>query len=129
MRIIFSRYKEACDNGYNFHTEEADSATSHFTQLVWKGSKRFGIGIAEAERDGNDNNVGGERSKCYYVVARYRDPGNMIGEYRSNIPKGKFDHSTCTKIRGMAEDAMKKGNVPEPEHQKDEKVEIREVGK
>jgi ves G 5 allergen, putative len=45
----------------------------HFTQLVWKTSKKLGIGQAK----GASGNV--------YVVANYYPPGNIIGEFGSNV--------------------------------------------
>jgi hypothetical protein len=42
--------------------------TGHFTQLVWKGSKKVGFGLAS--KDGKD-----------YVVAEYDPPGNYLGEF------------------------------------------------
>lgn len=48
--------------------------TGHFTQLVWKNTRRFGAGIAY-NRD---------RTKAY-VVAQYAPSGNSPGQYRQNV--------------------------------------------
>lgn len=68
-----------CDPGYNFVTSEPGDA-GHFSQVVWKGSKEFGIGRAAEIHEG---------LLCTYIVARYRPAGNFIGEFASNVPLGK----------------------------------------
>ena len=45
----------------------------HFTQVVWKGTKEVGIGIASA------------KNQCI-VVGSYRPAGNMIGDFSNNVP-------------------------------------------
>ena len=45
----------------------------HFTQVVWKGSKLFGVGKAKT-RDGK-----------WFVVANYFPAGNMQGTYAANV--------------------------------------------
>ncbi|XP_053407679.1 Golgi-associated plant pathogenesis-related protein 1-like [Mercenaria mercenaria] len=58
------------DNGY-YGTEPpmGDFANfGHFTQIVWKGSTKIGVGIA-----------GG------IVVVNYDPPGNMIGDFIENV--------------------------------------------
>jgi len=47
--------------------------TGHFTQIVWKGSKEFGIGKAKSS-DG----------KCF-CVGSYRPAGNMVGSWAENV--------------------------------------------
>ena len=54
----------------------------HFTQLVWKNSKKLGLGLAQVVKDGWASN---------YVVARYDPRGNfnMVGQkvqdYQANV--------------------------------------------
>ncbi len=57
---------------YNFGNPGFSGATGHFTQVVWKGSKRLGMGFAY----GNGR---------YYAVANYDPPGNMQGAFRANV--------------------------------------------
>ena len=47
--------------------------TGHFTQVVWKGSTRMGVGRATNSRGWT------------YVVANYYPPGNMQGAFTANV--------------------------------------------
>ena len=58
---------------YNFDNPGFSSATGHFTQLVWKGSKEIGCGAA-------CNN----QNKCY-ITCNYFPPGNYLGQFGSNV--------------------------------------------
>ena len=51
--------------------EGDDSCCKHFTQLVWKSSKRLGLGQAKS------------RSGWEYIVAQYRPEGNYDGQYKA----------------------------------------------
>ena len=44
---------------------------------------------------------------CTYIVARYRPPGNFIGDYKGNVPKGEFSKDTCTKLDEMVKNVTK----------------------
>jgi len=52
--------------------------TGHFTQVVWKGSQKLGVGFAYSS----------DRKKVY-VVAHYSPPGNFIGQYAQNVLRPK----------------------------------------
>ncbi|XP_022099173.1 uncharacterized protein LOC110983864 [Acanthaster planci] len=71
--------KEACDqwyselSKYDFKKPGFESGTGHFTQMVWKGSKDFGIGKA-ITKDGK-----------VLVVGQYLPPGNVVGRYEENV--------------------------------------------
>jgi hypothetical protein len=53
--------------------------SGHFTQIVWKGSKEFGIGKAKA-KDGK-----------WIVVANYFPAGNLIGHNAEHVfPAGNL---------------------------------------
>lgn len=59
----------------------------HFTQVIWKDSKKVGFGVYRAS-DGS-----------FYVVANYYPAGNLLGRFKDNvfqIPKIKdtFDKSS-----------------------------------
>ena len=57
-----------------FGREPTSTDTGHFTQVVWKASKEFGIGKAVAPRSGK-----------VIVVGNYDPPGNFIGQYAANV--------------------------------------------
>ena len=52
--------------------------TGHFTQVVWKGSKKLGVGFA-LTGDG----------RSLYVVAQYSPSGNYIGQFGQNVLQAK----------------------------------------
>ncbi|EDO35847.1 predicted protein, partial [Nematostella vectensis] len=69
-------YNEVCTPGYTFGGGDGTAGTGHFTQVVWKGSTELGVGKASAEQHG---------MICTYHVARYKDAGNIQGEYDTNV--------------------------------------------
>ena len=64
-------------------------AAGHFTQAVWKDSKRLGIGKASGTLQG---------MPCIFVVGRYRPLGNFNNQYREQVLEGNFDRSYCNSI-------------------------------
>ena len=60
-------YEECLE--YNFHNPEP----THFSQMVWKSTKLFGLGVGVGL---NDN---------YFFVANYFPIGNIPGQYLSNV--------------------------------------------
>lgn len=48
--------------------------TGHFTQMVWKNSKKLGCAARQC-------------GPMTLVVCRYDPPGNVIGHFRANVPK------------------------------------------
>ena len=60
--LILFRYSEICSPGFNFQKKGKQPGTGHFTQLVWRGTRQLGIGLAVANRPSGDS--------CSYVVAR-----------------------------------------------------------
>ncbi|KAM7175731.1 Golgi-associated plant pathogenesis-related protein 1 [Macrochelys suwanniensis] len=60
---------------YNFQNPGFSSGTGHFTAMVWKNTKKMGVGKAAA----NDGST--------FVVARYDPPGNVVnpGFYEENV--------------------------------------------
>jgi hypothetical protein len=82
MKIIFSLivgskatqswYDEIKD--YNFDQPGFSMQAGHFTQVVWKGSKQLGVGIAFAN---NGNKA--------VVVANYYPPGNYQGQFPQHV--------------------------------------------
>ena len=62
---------------YNFNKPGFHAETGHFTQLVWKSSQELGMGIVQAA-DGT-----------WYVVGNYSPPGNIAGQFPTNVLKPK----------------------------------------
>jgi pathogenesis-related protein 1 len=67
-------YREVDD--YTYGKPGFASSTAHFTQMVWKGTKQIGCGVA----------------KCYLGtvrlwVCRYAPTGNWAGQYPQNVPR------------------------------------------
>ncbi|KAL9981245.1 hypothetical protein ACROYT_G009920 [Oculina patagonica] len=58
---------------YNFNNPGFSMKTGHFTQVVWKGTRKLGVAIATDSKGRN------------YVVARYYPPGNVIGAFAQNV--------------------------------------------
>jgi hypothetical protein len=63
---------------YNFNRPGFSMGTGHFTQVVWKGSQKLGVGFA-LTGDG----------KTLYVVAQYSPPGNYQGQFGQNVLPAK----------------------------------------
>jgi len=59
---------------YRFNNPGFSMATGHFTQVVWKGSQKLGVGIGFAN---NDRKV--------IVVANYYPPGNYLGQFPQHV--------------------------------------------
>ncbi|XP_041104140.1 GLI pathogenesis-related 2, like [Polyodon spathula] len=60
---------------YNFNCPGFSSGTGHFTAMVWKNTKKMGVGKAKAS-DGST-----------FVVARYFPAGNIVnqGQFEENV--------------------------------------------
>lgn len=65
-------YNEVCDYKHGITGFSMD--TGHFTQVVWKDSRKFGIGVARSK-------------KGVYVCGNYDPPGNYEGEFAENVLK------------------------------------------
>jgi len=71
-RAVDSWYEEG--GNYNYNAEPTSMSVGHFTQLVWKNTRRMGIARAKT-KDG----------KRTMIVAHYDPPGNFIGQYVQNV--------------------------------------------
>ncbi|KAK3728242.1 hypothetical protein QZH41_019615 [Actinostola sp. cb2023] len=67
-----SWYSEVKHYPFSYPPMNMANNFGHFTQVVWKSTKRLGVGIAKYA--GNT-----------YVVARYSPPGNVFGQYSLNV--------------------------------------------
>ena len=88
---------------YNFQEpENSTKDNSDFTQMIWKSSKKFGIGyfylqeeIEDNRNEKNDNdkneevNNEPEMINHYCYVALYYPAGNIPGEFKKNVLKEK----------------------------------------
>ncbi|MER5644852.1 CAP family protein [Streptosporangium sp. NPDC002524] len=61
---------------YDFAAAQFNGNSGHFTQLVWKGSTKVGIGRAAGQ--------GGEYFETYIVFV-FEAPGNMKGAFAENV--------------------------------------------
>lgn len=59
---------------YNFGSEPTSLSSGHFTQVVWKTSKKLGIAKARSPKSGKT-----------IVVANYEPAGNWVGQYKENV--------------------------------------------
>jgi len=72
---VASWYKEI--NDFDFNTKKG-AGTGHFTQVVWKKSTKLGCGV-------------GKKGNREYIVCRYVEAGNMMGEYKTQVGDLKKD--------------------------------------
>ncbi|XP_067038078.1 Golgi-associated plant pathogenesis-related protein 1-like [Acropora muricata] len=85
---------------YDFNKPGFSSRTGHFTQVVWKSTKRIGAAYA-TRKDG-----------FFVVVIRYSPPGNYKGEdqFRNNVlPAKGGDSSVMSSLSPRGENGGKRG--------------------
>lgn len=58
---------------YDYGNPGFSNATGNFTQVVWKGSRKLGVGLARSASD------------RWYVIAVYDPPGNYTGQFPQNV--------------------------------------------
>ncbi|KAI5368197.1 Putative CAP domain-containing protein [Septoria linicola] len=81
-------------NAYNrFYGQEPDLSTfgsyGHFTQVVWKGTTSVGCYVADCTKQGVTG-VGANVGK-YMTVCNYWRPGNVIGNFKTNVIRPRGD--------------------------------------
>ena len=64
-------YEEIKD--YDFSKSEFTSRTGHFTQVVWKNSRKLGCGVACTDT-----------AYCY-ITCNYYPGGNYLGQFKTNV--------------------------------------------
>ncbi len=101
MLFYSSRYKEACDKNYNFDAENESSDAKQFSQMVWKDTEKLGIGVAKKEIEIDNLNL-----TCFFIVGRFRSPGNKAGSYRRNVLRGQFSKPFCKKLDSFLDNAV-----------------------
>jgi len=71
---VDSWYAEIKD--YDLSTHWQTGEIGHFTQAVWAGSEKLGVGVSKVHQNGLTK---------IYVVARYKPAGNYVGQYKENV--------------------------------------------
>lgn len=84
------------NENYNFNEEPKDLHAGHFTQLVWKNTKEFGIAAAKSD------------SNKIYVVAAYHPPGNYVNEFKANVLPGSKGKSLGEALKDLVVSATKR---------------------
>ena len=102
-----SRYNEGCQRIYDYDREDGTQGADDFTQMLWKGTKKFGIGFSMVDNEG---------VQCTYVVARYRPTGNVVGAFRDNVAVAR-DKKRCINPASIGlftavEDSLNDAGIP-----------------
>lgn len=63
---------------YDYNRPQYSDKTGHFTAVVWKNTRRVGIGIAW-----------NPKKNWWVIVANYSPPGNFLGHFAENVPRPK----------------------------------------
>lgn len=61
-------------SAYSYDNPGFSMKTGHFTQVVWKNSRRLGCAARQC-------------GSMTLVVCRYDPPGNVMGQFKANVPK------------------------------------------
>ncbi|KAL9930591.1 uncharacterized protein ACN427_014992 isoform 1-T1 [Glossina fuscipes fuscipes] len=79
--------------GYDFKRPDFSTDTGNFTQLIWKNTRELGVGIQKI-------------GATAYIVCHYHPQGNLIGEFRENVPplKKELEHDLRTPSDTSIED-------------------------
>ncbi|KAK6061738.1 hypothetical protein COOONC_00596 [Cooperia oncophora] len=87
--VTQSFYMEGVGYDYNRFNPASYYKTGHFTQLIWKASKRMGVGVSIVYHDGFRRNPCQANVPLYmiYVVVKYDPPGNFLSydAYINNV--------------------------------------------
>ncbi|CAJ0609735.1 unnamed protein product [Cylicocyclus nassatus] len=79
--VTESFYMEGRGYNYNSFTATGLHRTGHFTQLIWKSSRRMGVGVAITKNNGSGGGPCAVDAKAPYmihVVIKYDPPGNLL---------------------------------------------------
>jgi len=111
-KATLSWYNEIKDYDYSTARSKNLKAVGHFTQVVWRNTIRFGVGIAVAK----SRKYAQYGNKEYFIVAKYSPQGNFymtghrLRDYTENVQPRKpgavtpslevLDPSPCTNYIG-----------------------------
>ena len=102
--VSFSRYKDVCDKNYNFDSDFDNTGSDQFTQMVWRGSTKIGVGVAKKDITIDNLNL-----SCYFFVARYDDnPTKYFNSYKKNVPRGHFNKTLCRDLSKFTDEELAK---------------------
>jgi len=59
---------------YDYKLDKSSSSTEAFTALIWKSSRKLGVGVATRK---SDNKV--------IIVFQFSPPGNVAGQFAQNV--------------------------------------------
>lgn len=62
---------------YDFHKADFDTATGHFSQLVWKATEQVGCGRTNCTGKGD--------APGWFLVCEYYPGGNVLGQFKENV--------------------------------------------
>ena len=86
IHVLFQfRYEEIKRYSYLTASSSNGKAIGHFSQLVWKGTTHFGVGIATMP----SRRFAEYGNKETFIVAMYTPPGNLPGGYSTNVQPRK----------------------------------------
>lgn len=82
-------------NAFNFDKPDFTPTSGHFTQLIWKACKEMGSGVARRWiRQAADTLIAYIFYNCFFcradrtwVVCNYSPPGNVMGQFKENVPR------------------------------------------
>ena len=78
--LLFTfRYNEIKDYSFTTHKSTNGKAIGHFTQMVWKGSRKVGYGYAAQQHPNYPTN------RIIIIVAKYSPAGNVMTRYGQNV--------------------------------------------
>jgi len=83
VEAVKSWYGEEPDYPYNnppktYQEFYAGKKIGHFTQIVWKGTRKVGVALATKKAGGWTET---------YIVARYSPQGNILGHFAANVAR------------------------------------------
>ena len=81
-----------------------DETVQHFTQMVWKSTKKIGVGFSRMEVKGSEG---------WFMVFHYDPPGNYAGKFGENVMPGKI-FGTCDHVETSTTNPTTKPTTQDP---------------